>query len=83
MATLFTKKFWEDAAERALKTAAQSIGLALAGSAVNILTLDWETVGGAALTGAALSVVTSIASAGIGDSGTASLVQFLPSAKTK
>lgn len=79
MATLFTRKFWEDAAERALKTAGQSFGLALVGGAVNVLTLDWTTVGGSILTGAALSLATSIASAGIGDSGTASLVQFLPS----
>lgn len=79
--TLFSITFWRDAAERAGKTAAQSAILALGGGAANVLTLDWLTLGGAAAGGALLSLLTSIASVGIRDTGTASLTRAVePSA---
>lgn len=65
--------FWRDTVERALKTAAQAVILALGGGAVNVLTLDWVTLAGAAGGGALLSVLTSLASGAITDGGTASL----------
>lgn len=71
--TIFTKTFVVDALERAAKTAAQSVILALGGGATNVLTLDWATLAGAAGGGALLSLLTSIGSAGIRDTGTASL----------
>lgn len=73
MNTLWSSAFWKDAAERAAKTAAQSVILALDGGATNVLTLDWATLAGAAGGGALLSLLTSIGSAGIRDTGTASL----------
>lgn len=74
--TLFTRKFWVDAAERAIKTVAQT---ALAtwfvdaapkvDQAITLETAVW-IVGGAAV----FSVLTSIVSAPFGEQGTASLV---------
>ena len=68
---MFTKAFWRDAAERALKTGAQSLAGALAGYTIG---QDWK----AALVGAAVttasSLLTSMASAPFGTKGTASLV---------
>jgi hypothetical protein len=72
---MFTLNFWKDAAERALKTAAQAILLALGGSEVaNLFTLNWTIVGQAALSGAVLSLLSSIISAPFAVKGTASLV---------
>lgn len=73
MPTLYSAAFWRDAIERATKTAAQSVILALGGGATNVLTLDWLTLAGAAGGGALLSLLTSIGSVGIRDTGTASL----------
>lgn len=75
MNTLWTRSFWADAVERAIKSFAQAIILALGAGAVNVLTADWQTVGGAGLSGALLSLLTSIASgvSPLGTSGTASL----------
>lgn len=74
-ATIWTSVFWRDTCERALKTAAQAVILALGGGAVNVLTLDWATLAGAAGGGALLSVLTSLASGVVTDSGTASLTK--------
>ena len=73
MNTLYTLAFWKDATERAIKSFAQAVILALGGGAANVLTVDWYTVGGAGVGGMILSLLTSIASAGIADKGTASL----------
>ena len=73
MNTIFSGSFWRDATERASKSAAQAALLALGGGAANVLTLDWFTLGGAAGGGALLSLLTSLASAGIANRGTASL----------
>ncbi|MFV8169807.1 holin [Mycolicibacterium peregrinum] len=73
MNTIYTIQFWKDAGERALKSAAQGAILALGGGATNVLALDWLTLAGAAGGGALLSLLTSIASAGVANKGTASL----------
>lgn len=60
-----TKTFWLDALERAVKTAAQAvIASGLISTAVSI---DWQAITGIGLTSALLSVLTSIASARVGD----------------
>lgn len=66
---MFTKKFWKRTSERAVKTAGQAGALALVAvgtDQVNALTADWLTVLGFALGGAALSVLTSLASLRVG-----------------
>lgn len=63
-----------DILDRATKTAAQSALLVLGADQVNALAADWQLVGGFALGGAALSVLTSLASGGIGRKGDAQLI---------
>lgn len=59
---MFTKAFWAAAFERALKTAAQSALLVLGADQINALNANWQDVGGFALGGLGLSLLTSIAS---------------------
>lgn len=73
MNTIWSLTFWKDTAERALKSFAQGVILALGGGAVNVLTLDWITLAGAGGGAAFLSVLTSIVSAGVANKGTASM----------
>ena len=70
---LASKTFWLDLAERATKTAAQAL-LAVFVAGVTIMSVDW--VDALAITGTAalVSVLTSIASAGVGSKDSASLV---------
>jgi hypothetical protein len=71
---IFTKKFWIEASERAVKTFAQFVLALQSGEALNILTVDWNQTLGVALGGALFSYATSIVSAGINKKGTPSLV---------
>lgn len=73
---IFTKLFWLDAAERALKTVAQTlVTLWLTGQAVfNILAVDWQQALGVGLGAGVLSVLMSVASAAKAGTDTASLV---------
>lgn len=70
---LFTVSFWKDATERAVKSLAQAVVLVLGGDAVDVWHVNWQTVVGAGLGGALLSLMTSLASVGIANRGTASL----------
>jgi len=61
--TIFTVAFWKAAAERAVKSAIQGAITAGIGAAqFDAIHADWETIGGAALSMAVLSVATSILS---------------------
>jgi hypothetical protein len=74
---LFTRSFWADTAERACKSAAQTplLGLALSDvGPVDAFGIDWKLAGGFAIGGAVLSVLTSVASAPIGQTDSASLL---------
>lgn len=72
---LWTREFWKNVAERAIKTAAQFAAGTLVGAAADVLTLDWTILLGAAASGALLSVLTSLGTEviPIGNPGTASL----------
>jgi hypothetical protein len=70
-----TKSFWIDAAERTIRTIAQSL-LALMGTdALGIVGLDWMQMGSVAIGAGLMSLLTSIVATGIGDKGTAELVR--------
>jgi hypothetical protein len=72
---MLTKKFGLDALERAVKTFAQSL-LALVGAgAVNVVSLPWSDMFGISATAALVSLLTSVVSLPLGDSGTASVVK--------
>lgn len=81
MTKIFSVTFLADAAERAVKTAAQSViavlGLSNTGFG-NLFEFDWTVLGQAAVSGFVLSLLTSIVSAPIGESGTASMLPSPP-----
>lgn len=66
MARTFGKNFWRQALERAVKTAAQTLALALGGDAVNWVNLDAGRIAVAIIGGFVLSLATSIATAPVG-----------------
>lgn len=75
MNTLWSRSFWADALERAVKTAAQFLITAIGGEVFNVWQADWLDIAGVTLGGAVLSLATSIASGALpfGSEGTASL----------
>ncbi len=71
-----TPTFWLDALERAAKSAAQAplVLWAVGDGLLDVVTVDWPLAGGVAAGGFALSLLTSIASARVGDDESPSLV---------
>lgn len=59
---MFTRAFWSAALERAIKTAAQSAVLVIGADQFDALAVSWLEVGGFALGGFVLSVLTSVGS---------------------
>lgn len=66
---MHTEVFWHAAAERAVKTVAQTAAALIGAGAVSILDVDWQQVLGVSATAGVLSLLTSVASARIGDDG--------------
>lgn len=71
---MFTKAFWLEATERAIKTLAQFFVTLTAGTAFDVFSADWQTIMGLSLGGMVLSYATSILSVKVGKTGTPSLV---------
>lgn len=82
---MMTLNFCKNAAERAAKTAAQSVLLAIgAAQGFDLFALDWRNVAGAAIGGAILSLLTSIVSSPLGAvHGSPSLVDDAPAPLTQ
>lgn len=59
---MFTLPFWKAAAERAIKTFAQTLVVVLGADAVDILAVDWPQALSLAAGAALVSVLTSIGS---------------------
>lgn len=75
MSFLTSKQFWSETAERAVKTGAQAVLLALgADVGFNLFQVDVYTAGGAFLGGVFLSVLTSLISGTATKEDTPSLV---------
>lgn len=76
-AAMFTAKFWTETFERACKTIGQALlsMWVVGGITPNLLTVDWRNALGVAVTAAVLSVVTSIVSLPIGESGSPNLLR--------
>lgn len=71
---MFTKMFWSDAAERAIKTVAQTMVAMLTAGATGLLAVDWVNLLSVAGLAGFVSVLTSIGSAAKAGTDTASLV---------
>jgi len=72
---MFSKAFWKSAAERAVKTAAQTyIAVASVGGVFDLASISWTAIGAAAASATVLSVLSSIVSLGAGPEGSPSLV---------
>ena len=72
---MFTITFWKDAAERAIRTAAQALLALWATDISGVLEVDWTQAGSVAALAAVTSVLMSIASTGRGNPETASAVK--------
>jgi hypothetical protein len=73
---MWTRVFWKDAVERALKTAAQVFVTVLIAAGTDLLTTDWKAGLAAAGMAAVLSLLTSVGSEVVKPNGTASLVDL-------
>lgn len=72
---MFTKKFWKDAIERAIKTIAQAQVAILTSGVLGLLNVDWVALLSVSGLAGLVSILTSIASAGASNSDSASLVR--------
>lgn len=59
------RDYYTETVDRAAKTAAQSALLVLAADQVNVIAVDWPEVGGFALGGAVLSLLTTLTQRGL------------------
>lgn len=66
MSSITSKAFWQAASERAVKTVAQTVIATLGAGAIDVVHVDWATVGSVSIGAGILSVLTSIASSGVG-----------------
>jgi hypothetical protein len=74
---MFTKHFWIDALERAIKTIAQVfLAVVLEEQIFNAFELDWTQIAGIATGAGLVSVATSLASSRFGKHDSASIVDF-------
>lgn len=74
MSDLVTPSFWTQAAERAVKTAAQTAVALIGANAVDILATDWQALASVSAGAAVVSVLTSLASISVGEKGDPSAV---------
>lgn len=72
---MFTLKFWKDASERAIRTAAQALLALWATDISGVLEVDWTQAGSVAALAAVTSVLMSVAATGRGNPESASSVK--------
>ncbi len=74
---MYTWRFWREAIERAVKSAAQAplTVWAVGDGVLDAFTMDWQLGFGVALGGAAFSLLTSIATAKLGASDSPSAIE--------
>jgi hypothetical protein len=78
---MFTYRFWQLTGERAVKTFAQSLVAIFSAAGVGLLTAPWTTALSTAGMAALLSVLTSMASAQVGEPNSPSLVPAATASK--
>lgn len=72
---MWTKHFWKDAMERAIKTTAQTAAGLMTADGLGIVDVDWCGVGSVSGLAFVLSILTSIGSAPIGANGSPSILK--------
>ncbi|HEX5543669.1 MAG TPA: holin [Micromonospora sp.] len=72
---MWTRNFWRQALERLVKTFAQAALALVSGDGLDILDVDWRSVVGVSTLAALASVLTSIATADMGEPGDPSAVR--------
>lgn len=72
---MWTKIFWQRAAERAAKTVAQTLAAALVVGGTDLLSVGWKQALVTALVAGVASLATSIGSSKVADSSSPSLVK--------
>ena len=70
-----TKKFWIDALERAVSTAAQAAIAMVGMNQFNAIQADWKAIAGTALGAAILSILKAMAASQVGTQENASLIR--------
>jgi hypothetical protein len=75
---MFTFAFWKATAERAVKTFAQAFAAFIVLGTTGLLDLDWATAASISGAAALLSVLTSVASSGVGSAGPSLAGEKLP-----
>ncbi len=73
---MLTVQFWRETLERALKTAAQVAATAMGADGLDLLNLEPRQIAASVVTVAIASVLTSIATAGVGAPGSPSAVEL-------
>lgn len=71
---MWTKSFWKQTSERAIKTFAQALAAFISIDVIGILDVNWTLGFSTAALAALLSVLTSVGSAGIGPESSPSAV---------
>lgn len=69
MSVLATSKFWGAAVERAVKTFAQAAVALLTGNGLDLVSVNWGELAAVAGMAAVVSLLTSVASASVGNDG--------------
>lgn len=72
---MWSKKFWKEALDRAIKSFAQGAVALLSADGIGLFGVQWQDVFSVAGMMFVLSILTSIGSAPIGESGTASILK--------
>ena len=72
---MYTITFWKDAAERAIRTAAQALLALWATDVSGVLAVDWTQAASVAALAALTSILMSIAATGVGNSQDASAIK--------
>ena len=75
---MFTYRFWQLTIERAIKTFAQSLAAIFSAAGLGLLTVPWSASLSTAGMAAVLSVLTSMASAPVGEPNSPSLLPAAP-----
>jgi len=72
---VYTLTFWKDAAERAIRTAAQVLVAFFGVNTFGILEVDWAQAGSVAALAALTSLLMSVAATGTGSQDSASVIK--------